>query len=307
MARSSTPDLILVGQVTIDDVVPATPGPWHRQLGGSVLYALAGALQCLPGARIGIVTRTGQGFPFALDALLDRLGVIHRVSHPIAFPHLVEWLIYEPDASRRSLPRNPELLGFGGEGASESREAYLERLQLIAPRAAEIPPAWLPAAAVHLCPQVGNRHVESITHLRDKVDWISVDPSPHYSRGLDATALTARLAGISAYLPSQQELGQHHTLSEEAVIAALYAGGFPEVVLKRGARGALLAASGSLQVIPATPVEAVDPTGAGDAFCGAYAACRLAGDAPHAAATRAVRAAARVVGCRGVESALLLR
>ena len=37
------PDLLIVGQVTIDDVVPATPGLWQRQIGGSSLYAVAGA------------------------------------------------------------------------------------------------------------------------------------------------------------------------------------------------------------------------------------------------------------------------
>ena len=47
------PDLIIVGQVTIDDVVPAMPGPWSRQIGGSSLYALAGARLWLDARRIG--------------------------------------------------------------------------------------------------------------------------------------------------------------------------------------------------------------------------------------------------------------
>src|ERR1700722_16664346 len=47
--------------------------------------------------------------------------------------------------------------------------------------AAEIPEHWLPARAVHLCPQVGRRHADNLRWLRDRADWISVDPSPHYS------------------------------------------------------------------------------------------------------------------------------
>jgi ribokinase len=54
-----------------------------------------------------------------------------------------------------------------------------------------------------------------------------------------------------------------------------------------------------------TPV--VDPTGAGDSFCGAYAACRLIGHEPVEAARRAAATAALVVGCSGVEQALSLR
>ena len=61
------PDLIIVGQVTIDDVVPAEPGPWRRAIGGSALYAIAGARLWIDPARIGIVTRTSTKaltFPF---------------------------------------------------------------------------------------------------------------------------------------------------------------------------------------------------------------------------------------------------
>ena len=50
----------------------------------------------------------------------------------------------------------------------------------------------------------------------------------------------------------------------------------------------------------------VDPTGAGDSFCGAYAACRLLGHEPFEAARRAAASAALIVGCSGVESALKL-
>jgi 2-dehydro-3-deoxygluconokinase len=79
-------------------------------------------------------------------------------------------------------------------------------------------------------------------------------------------------------------------LSEEDA-AALYAGAAPEdaaarllglgpqlVVLKRGARGCLiLAATGERHDLPGWPVEAVDTTGAGDAFAGAFVAAWLEG------------------------------
>lgn len=50
-----------------------------------------------------------------------------------------------------------------------------------------------------------------------------------------------------------------------------------EVVLKRGARGALVVARGEATEIEAVPVEVVDTVGAGDAFAAAYLAERLLG------------------------------
>ena len=80
----------MVGQVTIDDVVPASPGPWQRQIGGSSLYAVAGARLWLDPARIGVVARIGRDYPFDPVRLLERAGLRHVAMHPFAGEHLVE-------------------------------------------------------------------------------------------------------------------------------------------------------------------------------------------------------------------------
>ena len=300
------PDLIILGQVTIDDVVPALPGPWTRQMGGSSLYAIAGARLWLEPERIGLVARVGTDYPFDLPALLAEVGLRHVALRPVASEHLVEWLIYEPDGSRRCLPRNAGLLDIGAEGSS-LLQPYFDLLLAITPEAAEIPADWLPAKALHLCPQVGPRHRDSLAYLRSRVGWISVDPSPHYSRGLSAMELAEKLVGASALLPSAQEVRPLTTaLGDGGAALALHRAGFAEVVLKRGGDPALLAAEGSVQAVPVTAVPVVDPTGAGDSFCGAYAACRLIGYPPAEAARRAAATAALVVGCSGVEAALRL-
>jgi len=64
------------------------------------------------------------------------------------------------------------------------------------------------------------------------------------------------------------------------------------VVLKRGAGGADLATADRRLHIPAHPVAAVDATGAGDTFCGAFLARTLAGDTPEESARYANAAAA---------------
>ncbi len=342
MTARASPALIVLGQVTIDDVVPAAPGPWTRQIGGSSLYAAAGARLWMDAADIGIVARLGSDYPFDVEGLLGRAGLEQVSLRRLPEPHLIEWLIYEPDGSRRSLPRNPELLEVGAEG-TRAWTGYRDKLIDNAPPAAEIPAAWLPARALHLCPQAGRRQPESLAAVRGRVDWISVDPSPHTVRGASIAAIAALLRGASAFLPSTNEIQPLLAAdAPESVVWALHRAGFSEVLLKRGAQPTLLASAGAdaggragksvggdadmsahrdaggsagksvggeadgVRSVPAWPTTVVDPTGAGDAFCGAYAACRLRGFAPFEAARRAAATAALVVACSGVEAALAL-
>ena len=302
----SGPDLIILGQITIDDVVPASPGTWRRQIGGSSLYCLAGARLWLDPDRIGLVARLGRDYPFDIEAVLRGARVQHYSLTRFDSEHLIEWLIYEPDGSRRSVPRNRGLLDIGAEGAADT-QPYLHKLLEIAPTAVEIPPNWLPARALHLCPQVGRRHTDNLRWLRNHVAWISVDPSPHYSRDLPAAELARFVAGASALLPSTLELrSQLRELTAEALVAQLHQAGIPEVILKRADQPIVLAYDASIQVVPVQSRVVIDPTGAGDSFCGAYAACRLLGFSPSQAAQRAAASAALVVGCSGVEAALAL-
>jgi len=301
------PDLILLGQVTVDHVVPARPGVWREQLGGNVLYAAAGARLWIEPERIGVVTRVGEGCPFEPRTHLARAGIARVAVAATGREQLVEWFLYEEDGSRRSLPRNRALREAGGEGAGATAD-YLAHLEAQSPSAADIPSEWLPAGAVHLAPQVLVRHEESLRTLASSIGFVSVDPSPHYSTGRSVEALAHALAPATAFLPSEREVA--HLVGDDGwpgLAGRLTAAGFPEVVIKRGAAGAILDERGGRTVqVPARRVEVRDPTGAGDAFCGAYAACRLEGLPPAEAARRATVAASLVIECEGADAALAL-
>lgn len=65
----------------------------------------------------------------------------------------------------------------------------------------------------------------------------------------------------------------HGSAADPADLLAAALRRVPAVVLTLGARGALVAVRGAEPVaVPAHPVQAIDTTGAGDAFCGALAA-----------------------------------
>lgn len=75
--------------------------------------------------------------------------------------------------------------------------------------------------------------------------------------------------------------------------------GVGEVAIKNGENPALVCDGEATREIPAVSVEAVDTTGAGDAFNGGYLAARLKGEPSVEAAERAHRVAAAVVQVRG--------
>jgi len=307
-SHSLAPDILILGQITVDDTVPATPGPWQRRLGGNALYATAGARLWAAGERIGMVARVPADLPFDLPAILARAGLRTEGLIDVEIEPLVEWIVYEEDGQRQSFPRNPYLRDPAAT-MEELFQRYLAHLESLSASREDIPASWLPARAIHLSPQVMSRHSTAAQTLADKTEFLSIDPSPHYSRSRQASELVAMLPGVTAFLPSQAEV-QHFTQIYPdwlTSVAALRAAGFREVLLKRGSDGALLAYNEKIVTVPAAKAKPTDLTGAGDAFSGAYAASRAVGHPPIEAAARATVAAAMIVECSGTHEAFALR
>ncbi|EAR51157.1 hypothetical protein OG2516_14820 [Oceanicola granulosus HTCC2516] len=133
---------------------------------------------------------------------------------------------------------------------------------------------------------------------------LSLDPNLRKELALDA-ATEARFADLvtraDLLLPSGEELELAAGVrGEAAAVAALFARGVGEIVLKRGANGATaFLPDGSRVEAPAFAVTELDPTGAGDCFGGAYVACRRLGMPLETALAYASAAGARNVTVRG--------
>ena len=89
--------------------------------------------------------------------------------------------------------------------------------------------------------------------------------------------LRSLLQGVTAFLPSEEEIrnlfwGRTNDLWEMATSLASF--GCEIIVIKRGGRGQYVyeRATGKKWEIPAYPARLVDPTGAGDVFCGGFLA-----------------------------------
>ncbi|MFD3695932.1 carbohydrate kinase family protein [Streptomyces sp. NPDC058646] len=129
---------------------------------------------------------------------------------------------------------------------------------------------------------------------------VSVDPaSAGFLLALGPRRFLDSVAGACVLLPNEDEarlLAGLPQTAGAARAAAELSRRVPLVVVTRGAGGALVAEEGRVTAeVAAEPAEALDSTGAGDAFTGGFLAARLAGAAPAEAARAGCRAAALAV------------
>ncbi len=117
-------------------------------------------------------------------------------------------------------------------------------------------------------------------------------------------AVTAALNDVMAksfcLMPSTSDLGfLYPGVSEEIAIETMLAAKADIVALKRGAEGATVVSKGERLDFEGHAVEEVDPTGAGDCFCGTFVSLLVQGASPQEAGHQANAAGAIAVTRRG--------
>ncbi|MBP9907699.1 MAG: sugar kinase [Rhodoferax sp.] len=125
---------------------------------------------------------------------------------------------------------------------------------------------------------------------------VSYDPNLRFALwSLDDArlAIIATLASTDEFLPGLDELALVSGLQQpDAIVNWAHQHGAKHVVLKMGVKGVLASNGQSMQKIDAFAVKALDATGAGDCFNGAYLARRARGEDVFASARWAVASAA---------------
>lgn len=141
----------------------------------------------------------------------------------------------------------------------------------------------------------------AMASARERDIPVSVDPaSTGFIGQLGADRFLAEVAGAETLLPNADEARLLTGLADIEAAAAALSRQVPVTVVTLGAAGALIARAGRVtDRVPAIPARALDSTGAGDAFTGAYLAARLAGASLAAAATAGCRAGALSVTLPG--------
>ncbi|RII13922.1 Ribokinase [Streptomyces sp. YIM 130001] len=253
-------DLLFVGDVFCDLVLGGVEMPKP----GAEVYADSFALS--PGGvanRAVAAARTG-----ARTRLLGQLG-----DDPLGH-HMYDVLAAEPRLDLTLLERVPGLrspVTVALTGAHDrSFITYQERREKLRSG----PPPALgpdPVGALHI--GMEQPLPSWVAHLRAAgttvVGGVGHDPDEDWS-----PAVLGRLAHTDVFVPNDVEAMRYTRTDDPVAAAKALAEHVPLAVVTRGRHGvvAVDSAQGTLTEIPAVPVTAVDPTGAGDVFVATFMA-----------------------------------
>lgn len=264
----------VLGCLTLDSVVTASGERFAGVCGGNVLYAAAGV--AIWDRRVGMVTRAGSDYPEACLQEFEDGGIaLDGVGREADRTGLHVAFAYRADGSR-SRHLTPEVMArIPAAERSRFRDDTHEEERYLAfsPAASDIPATWLEGmAGVHL-PQLrrSSHHALARALRQARPDLLITMDAWHATDGLVPSDRNL-LEDVAAFLPSQED-AQRLLPGRAAAAAArdLHEHGARHVVVKLGAAGChILTADDGAWQVPAYPAEVVDPTGAGDAFCGGF-------------------------------------
>lgn len=282
-----SPRSILAGQLRRDFVVLPSGDICLDVPGGNLLYAAAGFSVWETSPPPGLIARVGEDYPGEWIEDFSRRGFDVRGINILAeFIDLRSFYTYSDPTQRVSedpmtyfskigQPFPKALLGYEPDSNEPDSRKRLTQTSL---RHADIIPEYQDATAAHICPVDFLSHSLIPAVLRQAgFTFISLDPSPGYMNSSFRDDVPSIVTGLNAFLPSEDEaralfLGRSSDLWEMAEELASY--GCELIIIKRGDQGQMLYDSISRKrwEIPAYHVQTVDPTGAGDAFCGGFLA-----------------------------------
>lgn len=258
-------DLITVGHFSIDLIAsPRIISP-KPTLGGAPTYVSLAAAKL--GAKVSVVSTVGRDFPENYVKWLRTNGV---------------------DLSRLKQVENALTTRFG----LKYQGNWKRKLQLKT-RAPPISTSDLPdslqAKIIHIAPIVNELSTDAATKLRKSASVLSLDPqgfvrsfdpqgNVHLKRWREKSVLEL----VDVFKSSQDEIkAVTGTSNTQLAAKKIRDYGVKMVIITRGMRGSLLFFKNACYDVPACkPRILMDPTGAGDAFIGAFLAELIRGKEP---------------------------
>jgi len=306
------PTFVIAGKLNREYILPPSGQPLLDTPGGNLLYAAGGL--AVWDANTGLVGRVGEDYPrqwlrdlelrgFNADGILT-LRELQNVDlrNFIAFTDTNDRSQSNAVShfARRQLPFPKSLLGY--QAPDEFRKDMREP-ELISPAALDVPKEYWNVCHVHICPFDFISQSQMVNLFKGGSNQIvSLDPAPGYMIPTFWRDLRLILQGVTIFQPSEEELralfwGETNDLWEMARRISEY--GPQVIVIKRGALGQFVydVAGNHRYEIPAYAARLVDPTGAGDAFCGGFlAGFQITNDPLMAALHGSVSASLKIEG-----------
>ena len=280
----SRPDVWSVGLIMVDDLYVEGEPRTMGLLAGGAAYACVGIAHA--GARAGLITRAGIGIDTESLTHLQQCGVVLDVKQ-VAAPSILE-RVHVSAARETVFELKPDSGTYEGT----------------CPRPNDFTSGLAPNQCLHIAPMPVRFQAQWIAFAAEARSMITLDPHTDDSAA-DPDAYTDLIPHCTAFLPSALEserlAGPDHEQAAQDYVAA----GARIAAVKLGREGCIVATGTDVTHIPARTVHRpVDTTGAGDAFCGAFAAAIAQGKGAVEAAKVAVRAGAHMVQHAGAVAAL---
>lgn len=276
-------DFICLGGLRIDYLISADGRAASDIFGGNATFAAVGARLWSDAGQVGILAKCGPTFPTDWLAQLESHGIHTGCVIPVAeavdqrtfFSHFVDGSRDEgnPQSHYRALglPLPDGLRGYTQPSADAQEASYLP-LRIAGSTVAQS--CW-PRRALH-CSPIDWQTTLSCVEAARRAGTTQITLDPGLWIGQRSVAEIAELLCLcDAFLPSEAEarLLCGPQMSRQEMARGLAADGPPVVVLKLGSEGSLVYQRDRdrFTPIPAAPARVLDVTGAGDAFCGAFA------------------------------------
>lgn len=276
---------IVVGKLQTDFILPVSGQPAIGVPGGSLLYSAFGLK--LWQSNIGLIGRVGEDYPQEWLEKISQYGfdcrgirVLPRsvdLRYFAAYPEPTVRSFTNPVShfARLGLPFPKPLLGYVEPSQDPASRLTPSDITI---RITDFPPDYLDATAAHLAPLDFLSHALLPPAFRQgHITTITMDPSANMMTPIFWDEIPGLLRGISVFHTSEAKLrslyqGRSNDLWEMAEGIASH--GCEIVVIKRGVQGQYVYdhSHRTRWIIPAYPANVLDPTGAGDAFCGGFLA-----------------------------------
>lgn len=279
-----TIDLVVLGNLIVDDIVHDDGRTRMGQAGGAALYLSLAAR--LWGLAVAVASRVGEDFPEDVLAAMGARGIDCSLIRRLPGTGLRTWLLYE-GGLRRVVHR---LDGAPHRVASPTVEDL----------------ATLPQArAVHLAPMPFDLQFDLAAALAGSSQTlISLDPFE-----LVAAESSQRWRELTAHLDllfvSEDEIPDPAVRRHPAnLLRAIGSERLRHILLKRGERGGLVfdSRTGETSDWRTRAHRVEDPTGAGDAFAAGTLAGLIVGDSLERAVQRGVVSASFAIESPGAEA-----
>ncbi len=270
------PRFAILGCLTVDSVITHDRRRYAGVAGGNVLYTALGATVWADS--VGIVSRAGADYPAGTLTAMAELGIDTSGVTRLDGPHEFTVAFQYTEEGHRSRTVDPDVLA--SLPAAERRYYYDstsdETLRLAyAPDPSDIAAAWQRKAR--------GWHLASLPRVKQRVLALELRRSTPAGTALVADGVDAKdlgpsstladfkyVSSLDALLPSEADLTIPGLAEPFERMSAFHGLGVPTVVMKFGPRGSVVKTGEGSWHVPPVAVDATDPTGAGDAFCGGF-------------------------------------